>query len=604
MFLRKCKTVLAVFLCLALLPFSVAAAGSQSFSLQSGPDLFFNFNHATGELTIQGENLVYDVPHNVTVLNPDIAGFAGIRHMASPPVSNYSFTTTTQPLRTTPGSEYTILVSAVQQTPGTWTNDSWTFIVPEPVNPTLSASYSNGVVTVVGNSMYNAPHNISIVRLDATGNVIPGLAGIVTMFEVTANNNTFTMPSPTIVLVPGDTYRVLVSVVQNPPGTWASGYVDFTVPGLSTPGPSNLTLTNITTSTGTLNFVAGTLNYTVNVPHNVSSITLTPVLAPYAVLTNTTGPATLAHGNNVFTFVVTAEDGTVRTYTVTVNRAAAPAQLPPVGGTGGGGGTAAATPTPAPTATPQQETPETDPTPATDDPNFVRFTAFDSDSLDALELPKLDIDLSDAFVDSVLDRDALNAMFLFEEVHEFGDDVPALIRVYVGDLNLSDEQLIMLVGFEYNPESGEYTVIRGFFDANRTYFFFEIEGEGIVGAMFYERPMPLLRFTIGQVRYYHNGQPLTSDAAPFISANRTMVPIRIISEALGATPRWDDATRTAYIYGDTVLRLPMGVALPDGMGTPEMRNNRVLVPARFVIENFDAITLWNAALQEVTVYVW
>ncbi|MCL2379155.1 MAG: copper amine oxidase N-terminal domain-containing protein, partial [Defluviitaleaceae bacterium] len=82
------------------------------------------------------------------------------------------------------------------------------------------------------------------------------------------------------------------------------------------------------------------------------------------------------------------------------------------------------------------------------------------------------------------------------------------------------------------------------------------------------------------------------------------LPIRIISEALGATPIWDNATRTAYIYkDDVVLRLPMGVPLPDGMGVPEMRNNRVLVPARFVIENFDAITLWDAALRQVTVYV-
>ena len=84
-----------------------------------------------------------------------------------------------------------------------------------------------------------------------------------------------------------------------------------------------------------------------------------------------------------------------------------------------------------------------------------------------------------------------------------------------------------------------------------------------------------------------------------------MVPIRIISEALGATPEWDDATQTAYIHkGEVVLRLPMGQPLPGGLGIPELINSRVLVPARFVIENFNAITLWNAELQVVTVYVW
>ena len=105
------------------------------------------------------------------------------------------------------------------------------------------------------------------------------------------------------------------------------------------------------------------------------------------------------------------------------------------------------------------------------------------------------------------------------------------------------------------------------------------------------------------MRYYYRGEPFTSDAAPFISESRTMVPIRLISEALGGTPRWHSAARTAYIYiDDMVIRLPMGVPLPGGMGVPEMRNDRIFVPARFVIENFDAIALWDAGLQVVTVY--
>jgi len=185
-----------------------------------------------------------------------------------------------------------------------------------------------------------------------------------------------------------------------------------------------------------------------------------------------------------------------------------------------------------------------------------------------------------------------------------GDNIPTTLRVYVGDLNLSDEQLVTLVALEFNPDTGQHEVIRGVFDPGRNYFYVELDNEGVFGFMFYERPVPLLRFTIGEMLYYYNNAPQTGDVAPFISANRTMVPIRVISEALGATPRWDSATRTAYIYkDDIVLRLPMGVPLPGGMGTPEMRNNRVLVPVRFVIENFEAVTLWNSQLQEVTVYV-
>ncbi|MCL2361610.1 MAG: copper amine oxidase N-terminal domain-containing protein [Defluviitaleaceae bacterium] len=184
------------------------------------------------------------------------------------------------------------------------------------------------------------------------------------------------------------------------------------------------------------------------------------------------------------------------------------------------------------------------------------------------------------------------------------EDIISIISVYVGDLDLSDIQLLKYRGFAIDPDTGDYTVIPGRFSADRNYFYFELAGSGIIGAFVYELPTPLLRLTINQYRYYYRGTQQTSDAAPFITQNRTMVPIRLVSEALGATPRWDRSTRTAYIYyNDTVLRLPVGEPLPDEMGTPILRNNRVLVPLRFVIENFDAFTFWDRELREATVYV-
>ena len=215
-------------------------------------------------------------------------------------------------------------------------------------------------------------------------------------------------------------------------------------------------------------------------------------------------------------------------------------------------------------------------------------------------------------ITNAIRRDILNAALLLEEMHSFAvlvngeavSDVPAFVRVYVGDLNLSDVQLLMLRGFVFDPDAESYEVVIGSFSTDRNYFYFDFNGPGIVSVKIYELPTPLLRFNIGRYRHYQNGIAITGDAAPFISFNRTMVPLRVISEALGATPIWDNAARTAYIYkGDVVLRLPMGQPLPDGMGMPEMRNNRVFVPARFVIENFGAITLWDPVNREVTVFV-
>jgi len=220
--------------------------------------------------------------------------------------------------------------------------------------------------------------------------------------------------------------------------------------------------------------------------------------------------------------------------------------------------------------------------------------------------------LPEDFVTAKLGRDNHNAMFLQEEMHymavlvddEVANDITTIITVYVGDLNLSDTQMLMLRGFTIDPDIGAYTVIPGNFTSDRNHFNFKFTGTGVIGALIYELPTPLLRLTIDQYHYYYRGLSQTSDAAPFITQNRTMVPIRLVSEALGATPRWDGANSTAYIYyNDSVLRLPVNQPLPAQMGTPTLHNSRVLVPLRFVIENFDAFTFWDGANREVTVFV-
>jgi len=256
---------------------------------------------------------------------------------------------------------------------------------------------------------------------------------------------------------------------------------------------------------------------------------------------------------------------------------------------------------------------------ALDDPvpsRLYRFTAsfLLENEADELSLYRIDdMDLPEDFVDDMLLRDGLNALFLLEEMHSFAvisaddeaaADIYAVISVYVGDLFLTDEQLLTIRGFAFDPETETYTIIHGFFSNDDAYFNFLFAGPGIIGVMFYELPAPILRLVIDQYAYVHNDVTLTSDVAPFITANRTMVPLRLVSEALGTVPQWYGPTQTVTIVlGGNVLSLTVGEELPGGMGVPVIRNDRVLVPIRFVMESFDAITLWYAAGREVTVFV-
>ncbi len=95
-------------------------------------------------------------------------------------------------------------------------------------------------------------------------------------------------------------------------------------------------LTDLVISKGTLSpaFAEGTTTYTDTVPNDVTGITVTPITAdPTATITVNGKPVPsgtasenlpLKVGDNLITTVVTAQDGTITTYTVIVTREAAP----------------------------------------------------------------------------------------------------------------------------------------------------------------------------------------------------------------------------------------------------------------------------------------
>ena len=75
-----------------------------------------------------------------------------------------------------------------------------------------------------------------------------------------------------------------------------------------------------------------------------------------------------------------------------------------------------------------------------------------------------------------------------------------------------------------------------------------------------------------------NGQPALSDVPPVIHNNRTMVPLRVISEGLGAGVSWDNASRTVRVA------LPDGeIRLGIGQSTAVIRNEEHKLDAPPVI---------------------
>jgi hypothetical protein len=111
-----------------------------------------------------------------------------------------------------------------------------------------------------------------------------------------------------------------------------------------------------------------------------------------------------------------------------------------------------------------------------------------------------------------------------------------------------------------------------------------------------------IRLTIGSLSYSVGGVPGMMDAPPRIIDGRTMVPLRFIAEAMGAKVDWDDETKTATIdLNGLTLRVSIGVRSP-GMDVPAIiLNDRTMVPLRYISETLGRDVLWNPDTQTIDI---
>lgn len=101
--------------------------------------------------------------------------------------------------------------------------------------------------------------------------------------------------------------------------------------------------------------------------------------------------------------------------------------------------------------------------------------------------------------------------------------------------------------------------------------------------------------------------PGEKEVTPYIRENRTYVPIRFIAEKLGMEVSWDEVTKTVHFSkNDVNLRLKIGEYRYSKNNTSyvmdapaELKNNRTMVPVRFIAEAMGYAIEWNAELKMV-----
>jgi hypothetical protein len=104
-------------------------------------------------------------------------------------------------------------------------------------------------------------------------------------------------------------------------------------------------------------------------------------------------------------------------------------------------------------------------------------------------------------------------------------------------------------------------------------------------------------------------EPLVFDAPPIIESGLTLVPFRAIFEALGATVLWNESEqKVTGQLGDRAIEMIIddNTAYVNGQpitldAPPKIINDRTLVPLRFISENFGFKVDWHEEMQRIDI---
>lgn len=111
-----------------------------------------------------------------------------------------------------------------------------------------------------------------------------------------------------------------------------------------------------------------------------------------------------------------------------------------------------------------------------------------------------------------------------------------------------------------------------------------------------------IKLQIGSRIVNVDNEAVIYDAAPVIRNDRTLVPIRIITEALGGKVDWNGATKEVTLsINDKEIKMTIGKTLEKYGVAPVIIDGRTFVPVRFVADELGANVVWDDATKIVTI---
>ena len=176
---------------------------------------------------------------------------------------------------------------------------------------------------------------------------------------------------------------------------------------------------------------------------------------------------------------------------------------------------------------------------------------------------------------------------------------PAVLKIPADTKDVKNVKNLTLA--KLNAETGKLEIVGGSYDAKANAVvgyvaeegsYFVVEKEGLT----------TISMQIGNKHVALNNENKILDAAPLISQNRTMVPLRFIAEAFGANVSWAQDTKTVTIVIDgKVLTMRINQELEGFGAAPIISNGRTMVPIRYISEELGANVIWVPSARTVAI---
>lgn len=112
----------------------------------------------------------------------------------------------------------------------------------------------------------------------------------------------------------------------------------------------------------------------------------------------------------------------------------------------------------------------------------------------------------------------------------------------------------------------------------------------------------VIKLQIGSRIVNVDNEAVIYDTAPVIRNDRTLVPIRIVTETLGGKVDWNGVTKEVTLHIDgKEIKMTVGKTLEKYGVAPVIIDGRTFVPVRFVADELGATVAWDNATKTVTI---